>query len=57
MQQATLIGYISAEVHKHVIPDNYKGTISTSQSFKMKMQERVLFACLLPLLQLEQFWL
>ena len=45
MLQATLIGYSSAEVHKQVILENYKGKRSPSQILSMQMQERFFYAC------------
>ena len=39
MQQATIIAYSSAEVHKQMKPANYKDKISPSQSFTKQMQE------------------
>ena len=50
MQQATLIGYSIAEVHKQMKPINYKDTRSPSQSFSKQIQERFL-----PLLSLTLF--
>ena len=50
MQQDMKIGYISFEVHKQVITENYKGTQYNSQSLAMKIQERVFFAIILPLI-------
>ena len=49
MKQTTLIGFISAEVYKHTITDNYKGTIPPSKSLAMQIKERVFQNCLLPL--------
>ena len=46
-----MIGYRSAEVHKQIIPENYKGTRSPSQTLSMQMQEWVLLACLLPFIK------
>ena len=40
MQQATLIGYSSAEVHKQMKPVNYKDTRSPSHSFTKQTQEQ-----------------
>ena len=37
IQQAMLIGYRSAEVHKQVITENYKGARSKLQSLSIKM--------------------
>ena len=49
MQQATLIGYGSAEVSDKIKLADDRGTISTSQRFTKQMQEQSFVACLSPL--------
>ena len=48
MKQAVLIGCSSADVHKQMIPENYKGKRSLSQSLSIQIQERIFPACFLP---------
>ena len=53
MQQATVIFYISAEVHKHLITENYNSTRSPSQILVMQIQERFILDYFLPFLEFE----
>ena len=46
-----MIDYRSAEAHKQAKPVNYKVKKTPSQSLAIKMQERVLLACFLPLIR------
>ena len=56
MQQATLIVYRSAGVHKHVKPDNYNVTGSPLKKITINIQEQAFLDFLSPLFELELIW-